>query len=53
MKLDAAINLEVVFVSSQRVHLKLEEVDVIPGGGVTGDGLAGLLALPSLPLGPG
>lgn len=45
-------DFEVFLVTAQRVHLKLEEVDVIPGGGVTGDGLAGLLAFPTFPFGP-
>ena len=45
-------HLEVFLVSPQRVHLELEEVDVLSGGGLTGDRLARLLALPPFPLGP-
>ena len=43
--------LEVLLVPPESVHLQLEQVDVLPGAGLGGDRLTGLLALPSLPLG--
>ena len=45
-------DFEMFLVSPQCVHLKLKEIDVIPGRGLTGDRLTRLLTLPPLPLGP-
>ena len=45
-------HFEVFLVSPQGVHLELEQINVIPGGGLAGDRLAGLLALPPFPLSP-
>ena len=43
-------DLEVFLVPPEGVHLQLEQVDVLPVTGLGGHGLAGLLAIPPLPL---